>query len=131
MYSYIPTEQMRPSEISTDFVKVGEREQNESSAAAPSVWNSGSPTREGGRAKMHQLFAALASLTRGEKRWRGIEIEEVAVAGGGGGSADIIGDREENISGGGKDTALRTVFRMSAHVRSTRRMCIKARSRVA
>ena len=37
----------------------------------------------------------------------GIEIEEVAVAGGGGGSADIIGDREENISGGGKDTALR------------------------
>ena len=59
----------------------------------------------------------------------GIEIEEVA--GGGGGSADIIGDREENISGGGKDTALRTVFRMSAHVRPTRRMCIKARSRVA
>ena len=51
---------------------------------------------------MHQLFAALASLTRGGKRWRGIEIEEVAVAGGGGGSADIIGDREENISGGGE-----------------------------
>ena len=62
-----PTEEEGPSEISTDFVKVGEREQNESSAAAPSVWNSGSPTREGGRAKMHQLFAALASLTRGEK----------------------------------------------------------------
>ena len=58
----------------------------------------------------------------------GIEIEEVAVAGGGG-SADIIGDREENISGGGKGHGFETVFRMSAHVR--RRMRIKARSRVA
>ena len=103
---FVPTEQERPSEISTDFVKVGEREQSESSAAAPSVWNSGSPTREGGReGENASTFCCVGLAHSRGKKMAGIEIEEVAVAGGGG-SADIIGDREENISGGGERTWL-------------------------
>ena len=103
-----PTEEEGPSEISTDFVKVGEREQNESSVAGGTIclelWIPNSGGREGENAS---TFCCVGLAHSMGKKMAGIEIEEVAVAGGGGGgSADIIGDREENISGEGGRTRL-------------------------
>ena len=66
------------------------------------LWIPNSGGREGENAS---TFCCVGLAHSRGKKMAGIEIEEVAVAGGGG-SADIIGDREENISGGGERTWL-------------------------